>query len=586
MKRILLSLAVIASSFLTYSQVIVAGISPANIAGNYDFTWADPGGGDWATPDFLIPGTFVQAELMMVDDGSTGTNAQGNPVSAEGCNPLINTLTGKIAVIYRNTCEFGAKAYNAQQAGAVGAIIINRDNEVIGMGGGADGGNVTIPVVMLSSNDGATLVTEMANGPVTVFMGNKTGLYANDLGSSISTALISKTYGTPALLAQNGTEFNFALGMRVYNYGNTDQTAVSVNATVTDPSGTVVYDNTQGPFSLLAVNGSSIDSIDIYAGETYAFPDFSLATYTNGRYTLTYTITDAGAADDYDADNVVTSDFVINNDVFSYGMLDANNLPVQDNGYRPSTNNATFSNCVVINDPNASRLGVEGLYFSASNNTTPLDGEEITIYAYKWDDVFTDLNDANLAFNSLTQVGFAYYYYPSDLQSETVYAPFDNQFLLTDNERYLFCAQTTNLDVFLGYDTKTQYVWNVDEYLQPIGPVENDGTYSALGFGADIIPAMGVKVFDASQIGVTELATVNGSAFPNPAQDNVTISIDGKGTANLTITDVTGKVAYNGAVALNNGNASVDVSSLETGMYIFNVVLENGQTSQFNVVKK
>ena len=61
---------------------------------------------------------------MMVDDGLPETNAQGNPISAEGCNPLINNLTGKIAVIYRNTCEFGAKALNAQNAGAIGVIII------------------------------------------------------------------------------------------------------------------------------------------------------------------------------------------------------------------------------------------------------------------------------------------------------------------------------------------------------------------------------------------------------------------------------------------------------------------------------
>ena len=41
--------------------------------------------------------------LMFVDDGTPGSNPQGNPVAAEGCNPLVNNLTGKIAVIYRNT---------------------------------------------------------------------------------------------------------------------------------------------------------------------------------------------------------------------------------------------------------------------------------------------------------------------------------------------------------------------------------------------------------------------------------------------------------------------------------------------------
>ena len=123
MKKLLFTIAVFGSGFMAQSQVICAVQAPAGIAGNYEFTWADPAGGDWGTPDFLIPGTFVVDTLMMVNDGATGLNAQGNPISAEGCGALLNNLTGKIAVIYRNTCEFGLKAKNAQDAGAVGVII-------------------------------------------------------------------------------------------------------------------------------------------------------------------------------------------------------------------------------------------------------------------------------------------------------------------------------------------------------------------------------------------------------------------------------------------------------------------------------
>ena len=94
MKKLLLSFAALALTFWSGAQVICAGVSPNSIQGNYQFTWADPASA-WGTPDFLIPGTYIQDTLMMVDDGLTGTNAQGNPISAEGCNPLINTLTGK-----------------------------------------------------------------------------------------------------------------------------------------------------------------------------------------------------------------------------------------------------------------------------------------------------------------------------------------------------------------------------------------------------------------------------------------------------------------------------------------------------------
>ena len=37
---------------------------------------------------------------------------------------------------------------------------------------------------------------------------------------------------------------------------------------------------------------------------------------------------------------------------------------------------------------------------------------------------------------------------------------------------------------------------------------------------------------------------------------------------------------------LVGGKSDVSISSLDAGMYIFNVTLENGKTAQFNVVKK
>ena len=38
-------------------------------------------------------------------------------------------------------------------------------------------------------------------------------------------------------------------------------------------------------------------------------------------------------------------------------------------------------------------------------------------------------------------------------------------------------------------------------------------------------------------------------------------------------------------ITLENGTTSVDISSLESGVYIFNVTMENGESTQFNVVK-
>ena len=86
---------------------------------------------------------------MFVDDGTVGNNAQGYPISAEGCDSLINDLTGKIAVIYRNTCLFDDKVYNAQMAGAIAAVIINRTSGTMNMVTDNIPAGITIPAVIV-----------------------------------------------------------------------------------------------------------------------------------------------------------------------------------------------------------------------------------------------------------------------------------------------------------------------------------------------------------------------------------------------------------------------------------------------------
>jgi hypothetical protein len=593
MKKLLLTFSALVFALAAQAQVIVAGVAPQSIVANYTHSWADPGSG-WGTPDFNVPGTFVQDTIMLADDGSTGTNAQGNPVSASGCNGLTaGSLNGKIAVVFRgdgttNTnigaCEFGLKAFNAQNAGAVGVIVINRNpGEVISMGPGADGANVTIPVVMIDLNDGATIVNAMANGPVVMFLGNKTGLFPNDAGISGGATLLPRQAMIPTLLAQNGTEFNFDLGSRVYNYGNQAQTGMSLNAKITSPSGASVYDNTA-----TGINLAAGDSVDVFPGGAFSLPNFSLASYPAGTYTLTYTLFLSGT-DDYNADNSLVSTFTVTDSLFSYAQADATTgKPTGGNYYRPGTNNQTYSSCQVLDNANASRLKADGIWFSATTSAASgvlLTGEEMALYLYKWEDVFTDLNDANLAFNTLTEVANGFYYYPSDLQGETVYGAFTTPVALLDNQRYLACVQTVNLNLYMGHENGTNLTWNESYYLQPMAPNESDGSWFAAGFGSDIPSSLAIAVSN-NDVNVSELNTVAGKAYPNPANDVVTVAIDGEGSAQLTVTDVAGKVAMSASLNLAAGQDNVNIAGLTAGLYIFNVTLENGKTAQFNVVKK
>ncbi len=80
----------------------------------------------------------IVAPMEIVDDGTEK--------SSRGCrSPLKNDLTGKVAIIDRGTCEFGTKCLNAQNAGAVAALICGFDDSRVVMAPGQDGDKVTIP---------------------------------------------------------------------------------------------------------------------------------------------------------------------------------------------------------------------------------------------------------------------------------------------------------------------------------------------------------------------------------------------------------------------------------------------------------
>ena len=296
-----------------------------------------------------------------------------------------------------------------------------------------------------------------------------------------------------------------------------------------------------------------------------------------------------GVPDNYDADNTLTTTFTVTDSLYGFAQADpTTGVPSGGNYYRPNNNTQTYSTCQVINNANASRLQANGVWFSATTSAASgavLTGEEMALYLYKWEDVFADLNDANLAFNTLTEVANGFYYYPDDLQGETVYGAFTTPAALEDNQRYLACVQTVNLHLYLGHENATNLTWNEAYYLQPMTPNESDGAWFAAGFGSDLPSSMAVAVANNS-VSVVELNTINGKAYPNPATDNVTVSIEGEGAAQLLVTDVAGKVAMSGALNLAGGQANVNLDALQAGLYIFNVTLENGKTAQFNVVKK
>lgn len=573
MKKMLLTFALALAGFTANSQVIFSVEEPASIAGGYDLTYAKSSG-DWGTPDMLVPANSVTGLVKIARDGTA-------PDSLMCGSATAGSLSGYVAMLYRGTCEFGSKARNAFNAGAIAIIVVNNDDTApFEMSGGSEtpiqGMSVTVPVVMISKATGALINARIKAGDdVEVFIGNKVGYYPNDLGIAAESILTAPSQAIPAALAANTTEFPVKLGAWVYNYGSNDQATVTLTAEIMRGA-TSVYSET-----------STAVAIDAGDSAWVALPDYVNTSLTAGKYVITYTTT-SGGTDDYPRDNTVVTEFNVTADLFSLARLGAGGRPFNSGGIKPASPQGSFTSCINFRDSHASRLGATGVYFSAakaSSSTEEMTGEEITVQAYKWKDVFTDLNGTP-AITDLEEVGSASYVYASNLKDTTLYVPFSIPFAFQDNQRYLVCVRSTNQDLYLGYDSQTKYDQITELYLQPLYPIQDGSQWYLSGFTGGVVPTIGIKTVPVASLGIAENTLVETTVYPNPAKDAVNINIKGyAGDAVVTVTDIAGKIVMNSTITVDAvGSFKVNTAELTNGMYIFNLTLNNGSASKVNVV--
>ena len=122
---------------------------PASIAGKYATKEAN------FTPP-LRDREAIEASLILADDDD---DASGT--TADACEPLVNgsEIEGNIAFIERGGCNFDVKISNAEDAGAVAAVIYSIAGDPIVMNG--DSSLVDIPAVMIGQADGNLILAEI-----------------------------------------------------------------------------------------------------------------------------------------------------------------------------------------------------------------------------------------------------------------------------------------------------------------------------------------------------------------------------------------------------------------------------------------
>src|SRR5262249_38249183 len=110
----------------------------------------------------LTVGGVTQQAIVVVDPTAP---------TSDGCQtPFTNaaTLSGKIAVIDRGNCVFTAKVLNAENAGAIGVVLVNNQAGTFAPSGTDN--SITIPVIAITQTDGTALKNAISGGPTTVTM--------------------------------------------------------------------------------------------------------------------------------------------------------------------------------------------------------------------------------------------------------------------------------------------------------------------------------------------------------------------------------------------------------------------------------
>ena len=123
----------------------------------------------------------------------------------DGCTAISENLYGKIALIQRGSCNFTVKVKNAQNNGAVAAIIYNAPTSAyIGQMGGVDT-TVTIPSILIENSEGVAIANQLSSTPVNVTISDDetkhiyidadldNGIIAHEYGHGVSNRLIGTT---------------------------------------------------------------------------------------------------------------------------------------------------------------------------------------------------------------------------------------------------------------------------------------------------------------------------------------------------------------------------------------------------------
>jgi subtilisin family serine protease len=147
--------------------------SPPSIAGKYASLEAN-----FTSP--LQDVDPLEANLVLVDDDDDSLPDGGTGTTSDGCQAIVNTdeINGNVALLQRSGCRFDEMISNADDAGAIAAVVYNLAGDPIVMNG--EEGLSDIPAVMIGQADANLILAEFDAGNTVEIVLDKSFLLTTD----------------------------------------------------------------------------------------------------------------------------------------------------------------------------------------------------------------------------------------------------------------------------------------------------------------------------------------------------------------------------------------------------------------------
>jgi hypothetical protein len=543
------------------AQITFFVTSPVNLKGQYAFGRSSATGWGHNLDTLVVQGTLIVGRDSSASDSLA-------------CNtPLANAAAcaGKIVVLYSGSCDLGIKALRAQLAGAIGVVFVNDVGGIpTALRAGPNSSQVTIPTLMISRDAGSLLRQQIDSGNVSVILGNKRGLFANDLVITNKEVVRAPNWAIPlesVPATASRAQVDLPLGVSILNYGTNARTSITVSARITN-GGRVIYTR-DTLIASLAVNDSMFIPL--------ISPD-PLFGYRYGWHDLTYTVTGNGT-EDFPDDNSVTTNFMITSSTWSKSRLDTPNLvPLYTSSYsNPVGGFIEFGATFKTSRGAVLRADLITAAFTI-DSTDSLNNEFMLTSLYEWDDFN---NDALMNSSELICVAEGFYIYPRNEPNvfKTMYFEdvITNRigFILQNETTYVFSVRYSGskkvhilCDEQIDYNTTVPYSRQPATILRfvPVSSAFNDG------FGRNVIPAIRVDFNTFLSIPNVKRNDLEVVIYPNPANDRILVRVSGDdflGEMNYDVIDITGRIVKSGKRTAegNFESFTVEVGDLQHGTY-------------------